>query len=264
MENIKSGFIKPNKEIIFLEYYELEAWCKSEIQKYIMENGKKMQDRLERFERFSEDYSYFKPYLDFVIFEMKYIQLNPFFMKDAFGSSDGEHYFVQTNCGNHYYDVLGKGAFYFNKASDKNYHIQKDSIIENGRIDVKGNTIELFSNGDIDLNAWGHPGLSCMILNQYCSFSKTLCEDLQEYIIENHSNIYTMYLMERLGFTQVTKRRSHNFICLHSHLFTPEQVRVAYLIKEYYGNDIIPFGQKEDSKPKQLIKEIWGDVYENR
>ena len=38
MENIKTGFIKPNREVVLLEYYKLESWCKSEIEKYITED----------------------------------------------------------------------------------------------------------------------------------------------------------------------------------------------------------------------------------
>lgn len=265
MERIKTGFIKPNREIILLEYYELESWCKKEIEKYITEDRSKLNFRLEQFKQFSSDYTYFKSYLDFVIFEMKYIQINPFFMKETFGYAEENQYFLNKRCSDNR-DVLGNGAFYFNKATDKNYNIQNGGIIENGMIDVNGNVIELFSEGDTDSNAWGHPGLSCMILNQYCAFNKLLCEDFQVYAMEEHPNIYTMYLMERLGFAQVTKRRSHQFIHLKPSLCTKNQVQIAYAIKEYYGHELLPCGKKSDEsrKEKQLIKEIWGDVYENR
>ena len=69
----KSGLISPYNEIIYMNYYDIEEYCKKIIDKYINIDS---EHRLE-FEEFSKDYYYFKPYFDFVFFKLKYSLINP-------------------------------------------------------------------------------------------------------------------------------------------------------------------------------------------
>lgn len=261
MREIQTGFIKPNGEIDFLDYYEVENYCKREVERYQQTYSER-----DAFLSFQQEYTYFKPYLDFVIFHMGYVQIHPFFMDGYLGYGVEDGYYIKPYSGKLCYPDRKNGAFYFQRANDVHYDIKMGAVSSNSMVDVQGNVFTLFSKGDTDTNAWGHPGLSCMFLHQFSSFSKLLCEDFQNYCQENHPNIYTMYAMERLGFMPVTNRRSHHLVYLNRNLLTQKQLDIAYWTKEYYGSDLQPFGkrEKEEGHAKKLIREIWGDVYENR
>ena len=259
----KVGFLKPNNEIDYMPYYDMFEYCKMKVEQYISLNSC---NRI-KFENFKSEYTYFPPYLDFVIFEMGYIQIQPFLQEGYYGYGlDDSYYITQADSPDYQKIRNSNGAFYFLRGNDSNYQINAGSIVENGMIDINGNILHLFSDGDIDSNAWGHPGLSCMVINQYISRYKQIYEAYKQYLDETNVNMYTMFLVSNLAFGQVSTRRSHSCVILNPNCFTKSQIQSAYAIQEYYGSSILPCGSKDEQNKKNtqtLIYTIWGDKIEN-
>ena len=63
---MKTGLLNENNEFIELPYYEIGLYAEEICRKYIEEN----EENKIRFESFTADYSFFKPYLDFLLFEL--------------------------------------------------------------------------------------------------------------------------------------------------------------------------------------------------
>lgn len=75
MQNIQVGFITPNNQKIYMEYSEVEGFCRQLC--YQSEN-------YQNFLEFQKQYTYFTPFFDFVMFHLNYIFMNPLLQENTY------------------------------------------------------------------------------------------------------------------------------------------------------------------------------------
>jgi hypothetical protein len=73
--NITTGFITPDNEQIEVSISKMGEFC----QKYCLLYSKESLKNNKHFEQFSKKYSYFKPYFDFIMHELKWLQIGTVF-----------------------------------------------------------------------------------------------------------------------------------------------------------------------------------------
>lgn len=211
----KVGFIKPNGTSVYMEYYEVENFCIEEIKKIISVNVKLM----EKFQNFQKKYSYFKPYFDFIVFEMGYIFLNPLLKESKFGIIENIDLSKKTS----------SPMLQSTPMNDENLHIKELSF---GFYPSSIITVDDFV---LDKeNYISHKNLLDHILNQILISSKEIYYDYLKY--KNEGN----YLVNRLGFMWFANYEVYEegvLLIYTPNLFTEKQRRFYLGLKDYYIND---------------------------
>lgn len=191
----ETKLISPSGEIHNMEYYEIGLFAEKVCEQYIEKNEN---NKLE-FEKFASNYTYFKPYFDFIIFKLGYKIINPFFKDKIIGFSIG-NYFVTKGINKDDNIKMEK----YHSVSDFDLQITnyKDVSLKEGFIDQNGIGFKLKRN--IDMN---HSKLCEIILNQLLIYYKEICEDYIKIMNDSEmKNILTrieFYMIERLGFIQM-------------------------------------------------------------
>lgn len=192
---LETKLISPSGEIYSMYYYEIGLFAEKMCRQYIEKNDN---NQLE-FETFASNYTYFKPYFDFLIFKLGYKIINPFFKDNTVGYSIG-NYFITKGINKDDNIQMEK----YSSVSDSDLQITnyKDISLKEGFIDQNG--IGFKVNRNIDMS---HSKVCELILNQIMIYNKEICEDYLKSIhdpeIKNILTRIEFYMIERLGFIQM-------------------------------------------------------------
>ena len=106
MKDFKVKIISPDNEKTELNYFDILFFCQEKTEEYISLSD----ENLIRFRNFRKNYTIFEPYFDFVMMELKYILLNPFFEKDEYLLPYNGKYYINSlyNTSSNYDDLINK------------------------------------------------------------------------------------------------------------------------------------------------------------
>lgn len=236
--NMEVGFEKPNGMIDYMNYYEVESYCKKEISTYL----NLYPALIPLYEEFSKDYTYFHPYFDFVVFQMGYIFLNPLLTNSKFG-------ILSTETGTIDLSKTTQSPMYVSKRmNDQNLNIQP-----------------VFASTDV----------SSIITNDGIAFAKekyisheTLLNHIMNQILIQNKEIYLdyinqqdckFYLIHRLGFMLYGYYGDADIVLLYTpNLLSCNQREFYLYLKDYYPSDMhyvpSPIDVVERNRSMELIK----------
>lgn len=207
MKKERTGFITPDKKVIYLDYYNINEFAKEICENYIKDNDY----NLNVFNNFKKDYIQFDPYFDFIICKLNYSMINPLNFKNYILYKNNNNLFLKNfDCNKQ--DIKIKINQYpvkrYTKSSDKELGIKNfapdediDAIILNNGLIV---TVDR-AKGQI------HQIVAEQILNQYLIKNRELYLDFLKYLknefyIKRHigpddylSNFAIKYLSWNLG-----------------------------------------------------------------
>lgn len=193
----KSGLISPNNEIIYMNYYEIENNCKKIIDKYISISDENKKE----FENFSESYHYFKPYFDFVFFNLKYSLINPLMEDDAILTEHNNQYIKIYNTNPQEFiekrnKIKDNSSSVISKSDDRTLKISylDYPIVRNGIFNREN---MFFALNDLPV----HNDLASQILHQFMINSKDVC---LKYI--NYDDVFSKainFLEDIMGFIRL-------------------------------------------------------------
>lgn len=191
----ESGLITPSGETINIPYYEIGNYAKNICQNYIKEST----EHKVEFEKFAQNYHFFEPYFDFIMFHLKYKMINPFLNEDSIGYVIGKYFVTKTTSLNSKNKIEK-----YTSTSDKDLQITnyKDTSLKEGFINSNG--IGFKVNRIIDM---GHPKLCEILLNQYMIHNKEIYDDYVNYIMKSNINAtpsrIEFYMIQTFSFVQM-------------------------------------------------------------
>lgn len=211
----KVGFITPDNQFFYMDYNEVKKFCAK-----ICESDENIQSFIE----FKKDYNYFEAYFDFVVFEKKYIFINPLLSdRNIFLIHDKgslyevpEQYLKNTEIS---YDSIYEVYFanpklstfpYLNPCSDKELNIKKFYMTGfNETCVIDGNSMCLMSKTGFT-NKGNHSITEKICLNQFLINDN----DVLEAYKEKRNNVYdpSIYPLQYLGHIRVFSSPSLSFV----------------------------------------------------
>lgn len=251
----KVGFLTPNDDFIYMNYYEVEDFCK----KICFQ-----EENIKEFLKFSENYSYFSAYFDFVMIYKKYLFFNCLFNRKNFLIFFENAYYYSLVVNNKYKDNVE-----LFKKNHKIHRIYSDlTTVMNRELDTKRRNIYTIDDCLIDPNMVGmmsktnvgsdygsHSVTAATVLNQLLIKSEILGNDFCNCIDFNctfYANIPIEYLIQNLGFLRVGSRDTYPFIVANKDKLNEECLS---FIQEtiIHGYDFLNDDSCFDSKNKVLI-----------
>ena len=197
MSDIKMGFITPQNNYFYMDYDEVNEFCKNICEKV---------ENIDRFNEFSKDYTYFYPYFDFVMFELDYIFINPLLEEGTYlkkvGNAlykiekyllDGEQRVYEHISSLTIRNKNGGNYPWLVACSDKELNIRECNQLDIHKcmIDPNGFTLISSSDGEKEGN---HEVTSNTIVNQLLMASNQLWKTY------NPNYYAASYLIDKFGF----------------------------------------------------------------
>lgn len=214
---MNTGVITKENEFIPIPYYEIGTFAERVCDEYI----EKSEANKIKFETFAKDYSFFKPYLDFLLFELGYKIVNPLLHYNSIWSVENNELLLKSSSDNkHYVPVCDKSL-------EISYINPED--IHTCMIDLDGRIYEI--NRELELH---HENVCELVLNQYLIYDKELFEIYQEYISNNITNVMS-FAKNMLGFLQLEVLENRSAIVVYCKDFHNSYINNVLLrIKELY------------------------------
>lgn len=240
MKNSKIGFLSPANMMVWVEYNQVNNLCKS-----ICEHD---QCR-ERFESFKEDYNYFNPYFDFVMFELGFIMINGLCRNSCIiRYKDALYEILNTEDLVEYdYDFLKSSSIdnhsimpLITRCSDSELRIHEfsDDDIETCMIDQHGTCMMSYAGLYDDR---GSHDVTCQtVLNQMLSDNK---EILDEYLMYEDNEVN--YLINCLGFVKSTSKEDCGLILGNSTTMNDSIYQTFSLLDEF---TFIDYSKSEETR----------------
>lgn len=210
-----------------MNYYDVEEFCRNLC--YQEENKKEFQE-------FSKDYTYFKPYFDYVMIKKHYIFMNPLFQANNYLKTIGNSfYMVNLETSNPTYQEIfdkivrcknGGNYSFLVACSDTELHIKSADIHDevNTMLDPNGYSLTTTR----DEKQGNHEITSNTIVNQLLIGNK--------YLSESYDNQYAvMYLVEKFGFIRALCLKDGGLLIGIKDFLTPQQKEYCDLIVEKGG-----------------------------
>lgn len=190
------GFVNKENNIDYMNYSDVNKYCEDLCMK---------EENLVKFKKFVKDYKYFNPYFDFVMFELKYVFLNPLLEEDKCLIARGNalYKYEYTNCN---YDELMSSKpvsaySYMTKCSNSELKLDQSTILDIPTAVIDPNAMHMMSySGCYRGDGGSHETTCSTILNQM------LIQDVEaekHFIKSLENNEYTgavLYLIEHFGF----------------------------------------------------------------
>ncbi len=245
MKDFKVKIISPDNEKTELNYFDILFFCQKKTEEYISLSH----ENLIRFRNFRKNYTIFDPYFDFVILELKYILLNPFFEKDEYLLPYNGKYYINSlyNTSINYDDLINKKpnfSFDFMPATDYNICRNKKTLNKDTRIgfcvDSEGNIY----NNDI---LQRHLKMIHLLLNQHLIKEFGICNKYKHYIEVHGYHRKVDFFSEKLGY-MIGFPSNQNTLIFNSKLLTKEQKKYLDLFQVKYKTKI------EDCYRNKFIK----------
>lgn len=270
MKKEKTGFITPDKKIIYLDYYDINEFAKEVCQNYI----KKSTNNLSIFNSFKDDYIQFEPYFDFIIYKLNYSMINPLNFKNYILYKNNDSLFLKQwdsnnlNITKNQYPIKRYTKSSNRELGIKEFNVNEDIdaiILNNGLI----TTIDR-SKGQF------HQIVAEQILNQYLIKNKELYIDFLKYIKDEFyikrtispddylSNFAIKYLSFNLGHIWYSKFVSNTSFVYNEVLLNNitndiiKQIRLNRVATFCEANIAIlkNFNKKEIESYQKIIKKI--------
>lgn len=223
---MRIAILKPNNQLIQGTYPKIREVCINECLK---------DENISDFIDFQQQYNYFEPYFDYVMFKLKYIIINPLYQKSTAISAVGNNLY-KTDINILDYNKITKDIQeemmsvnklpLLSKSSDEELDIEKEELetIEN----IK--TCLLDPNNIALLNSMGsengsHGITANTILNQLLLISPKINQDFIETIKkeEYEDNTVITYLSNKLGFMRITDKKTYPTIIANELSINEEQ-----------------------------------------
>lgn len=209
--------IKPNNQKEKIKYYDLLYFCQKTVEEYISMS----KENLEKFQEYREHYSFFDPYFDFVMLELKYIILDPFFYQNTYLLTYKNEYFIMDYNNEEHNELISKKplfSFDFLPATDLNIGLQKHTR----NLYRQGFYIDL--NGKIYKNTMmkRHLAMARTILNQRLIHEASTCFSYYRYVEEYGENAMCDFLIKKLGYVSGCQAEE-NVIIYNPKTLTKEQ-----------------------------------------
>ncbi len=189
---MKTGLLNKDNEFIELPYYEIGTYAEEICKEYIEAS----EENKIKFEIFSENYSFFKPYLDFILFELDYKMINPMLHQDSMWRVEDGKLLLKSASRDRIcpsVDDSMLGISYINPED-----VQTCMIDGNGRV---------YKTNDV-LNIY-HEDVCDAVLNQYFIYDKELYETYEEYVGLGVSDSIS-FARNMLGFSQLAMHPEHS------------------------------------------------------
>lgn len=203
---------------------QLPRFCKEYCEKYV---SKSEENKME-FLKFSQDYTYFEPYYDFIICHLKWISYPSLIDNTSYvqcgDSEDSKVLRTMSSIKEFKYENMYKKYNFVNiliNSNDKNIGLN-DYTIDEGFFDHEG---VFLSNA----KTLYHEATARVILQGICTSNVSVIKDYND-IRKDKPILYEDYLMNRLGFLIIGEYRGYKNIICNRNLMTPKQLR---LIREY-------------------------------
>lgn len=179
-----TGLVTKENEFIPIPYYEIGAYAENICNEYI----KQSETNRIKFDTFSKEYSFFKPYLDFLLFELGYKMVNPLLHENSMWCVENGRLLLKYADKDQYYSPVYDKALGIEYINPENI---TDCVIDtNGRIYKVCRELGLH-----------HEIIYELIINQYLIYDKELFDIYQEYM---NGNINIMsFARNMLGFYQL-------------------------------------------------------------
>lgn len=239
---IKVGFVTPDNKRVYLDYDEVEEFCK-----LICESD----DNFEKFKLFSEKYSYFNAYFDYVMIKLGYVFMNPLLRSGTYLKAINDKMFVvEDNDDSTYNQIKNKAIDNSNQkyyptivaSSDRvlNIEIPTQMILKNWLIDPNGVAM-IAMVGDEGAN---HEITGDTILNNLLISTSNLWREI------DFTKYSVVSLIERFGFARSVYHDDMNIIIGVSRIFSS---KVEKLIDEYKNRGFY-YSDWEEMYPIDLNK----------
>ncbi|MBP3766534.1 MAG: hypothetical protein J6G98_05080 [Bacilli bacterium] len=255
---LNSYLMKPNGEVINIEYYDI-ADKAMDIVNSMISNNENL--KLE-FEQFKIGYNHFDPFLDFLIIHLGFVFVNPFCTEEGYlyGKSGELHYVLNP------FDEKHKKDMIYPKSDDKSLGIDMFSVDKlcDCIIDNYGRVYNINrDNGDF------HGMYYEIVLMNKMIENKRLYEDYKTCTNEYDELYYVInaYFRDRLGYVQVVKYPDDT-----GHVLCNSELKSGYIdgvikgIKEMYPNMNVEYSHiplEIVDECKDIQSEV-SDIYASR
>ena len=182
---METGLITPNNKFIAVPYYEIGKLAENICEDYIKESEA---NRL-RFQIFSQYYSFFKPHLDFLLFELGYKMVNPLLHKNSIWYVCNDTLILKKDDKIRHYSSVSDtalGLAYINPENVKS--CMMDNIGRVYNVNKK--------------NGLYHETVCDLVINQYLIYDKELFEEYRKYNGNGIGDI-TAFAKNMLGFSHI-------------------------------------------------------------
>lgn len=224
-------------------------------EKYCLEWANKSEENMEIFREFSNNYTYFKPYYNFLICVLDFVSYPSLIDMNSYVVSNPKTdrvtlHTLSTIRGNDYADFKNNDKEARNvllNATDENLGI--DSINDNsldGFYDEYGN---FFNNAVTHF----HEETARIILNAICSSNGNIILDSRRFI-KNNTNLIQDYLIKRLGFVEAGSYRGRMCLSYNPLLLSGKQKKIIReFVEEGYSTDLMPPINLDDEETKEFV-----------
>lgn len=181
---MNTGLVTKENQFIPIPYYQIGTYAEDVCKQYIE------QDEVHKiqFETFIKNYSFFKPYLDFLLFELEYKMVNPLLHNNSMWCVENGRLILKSADKDQYYSSV----------CDKDLGIEyiNPENITDCVIDLKGRVYKACR--DLGLH---HEIIYELIINQYLIYDKELFDIYEEYM-KGSLNVMP-FARNMLGFYQM-------------------------------------------------------------
>ncbi len=164
---METGFITDENKRITISYYEMGMFAESICKNYVEEN----ENNGIRFEEFSKNYHHFKPYFDFLLFELRYKMVNPLLRQNSTWYVEEGILYLKTSTQSIKYHYLPVNDVFFKKQYISPENLQ-DCVVDFDGVSY---------NVPRELGLF-HEEMDELILNQSLIYDKELFEIYQNYM----------------------------------------------------------------------------------
>lgn len=224
-------------------------------EKYCLEWANKSEENMEIFREFSNNYTHFKPYYDFLICVLDFVSYPSLVDINSYVVSNSKPdrvtlHSTTTIRGDDYNCFKDNNKEAINvllNANDTNLGI--NSISDNsldGFFDEYGN----FYNNSV---TFFHEETSRILLNAICAANGDVLLDSRKYI-SNNLNLIQDYLIQRLGFVGSGSYRGHMCLSYNPLIVSGKQRKIIReLLEEGYEDDLRSPINLDDEETKAFI-----------
>lgn len=213
---MKTGLLTSDNVFISIPYYEIGSFAENICNEYIARSEKnKMQ-----FDVFASNYHYFKPHLDFLLFELGYKMINPLLRENTVWYAEHHQLYLKTSSMVHSYVPVRDDALMIQYIEPEN--------LSSCVVDFNGVSYNIPKGKEIY-----HEDIYELVLNQYLIYDKQLFKIYQDYMGQG-LNIVS-FCRNMLGFYHIAMYSDKSgYILYCSDFYNSYMDNVCQRIQEVY------------------------------
>lgn len=250
MSHMKVAFITPENNIKYMSHYNVLDFCKEVCYQPKYQSA---------FKEFSQNYHYFYPYFDFVMFKLGYMFVNPMFQQKTFITSINNYLYLddlnsfdyQKNKEQLIQKILSQHLYPFmTSVSAETLTVQKVSLDNINECMVDSNLMGIMNKTSVIVDS-SHIITANTIMNQLLLLSPTISREYYQYLNEygfDSAVDAVNFCVQNLGFLRVIT--SYPSIITNKAILNEEQLNFIEMA-DNHGFNIL----STDTPTKSLIKE---------